>query len=476
MAMSRSKEPTDFIEPDGKELRRLMWKIDLRIVPLVSLMYLCSFLDRINIGNAKLAGLMDDMSITNSEYHWALSIFFVGYLIFEVPSNLMLKFAGPRLWLSIILLVWGVIMASMATCRTGAGLIAARFFLGVAESGLFPGIIFYLSVWYTKRQLALRIAVFYGSSTLAGAFGGIIAYGIVQMHGIGGLSGWQWIFIIEAIPTLVLGALTYVVLPNFPENTTFLNERERAIIADQKKRDAGVAADATNFTWKQVGSTMIDWKVYAFSLIFFCGALLMYSLSMFMPSIVHGMGYTSLTAQAMSSPPYAFAFVWCLFVAWHADRQGERGFHMACSITLSIIGYTILITLRDKSPLILYIGTIFTAMGVFSISPLKTAWLSNNVVGHTRRSTAIALSTTLGNIGGAIGGQLYRADDAPRYVKGNTACLAISCCLVVLPITIKYIFYKINKKRDNMAPEKLRAICENSEDLGEKHPGFRYTL
>ncbi|KAG2222936.1 hypothetical protein INT45_012914 [Circinella minor] len=457
-----------FIEPDETELQKLMWKMDRRIIPFVALMYLCSFLDRVNIGNAKIAGMMDDIDITEGEYNWALSLFFVGY----VPSNLILKVIGPRLWLSIILIVWGVIMAVMSKCKTGSELMVARFFLGVAEAGLFPGVIFYLSVWYTRRQQSLRIAWFYGSSTLAGAFGGILAYGIVRMDGMSGLSGWQWIFVIEAIPTILLGILTYFVLPDYPEKSKFLNERERAIILDRNKKDDGITTD-THFTWKQVGSTVIDWKIYAFALVYLCGSIPVYSLSMFMPSIVRGMGFESLTAQAMSSPPYAFAFIWCLINAWHADRQGERGFHIAGSAILSVIGYTLLITLRDKSAAGLYIGSVLAAMGAFGMSPIKTSWFSNNFAGHTRKSVAIALITSIGNTGGAIGGQIYRASDAPDYVKGHSACLGLMCGAVVTSSVVKYLLYKSNKKRDNMTPEEYRIACEG-EDLGEKHPGFRY--
>ncbi|KAI8148988.1 major facilitator superfamily domain-containing protein [Fennellomyces sp. T-0311] len=440
-----------FIEPDEKELKRLMWKLDRRIIPYIALLYLCSYLDRINIGNAKIAGLMETIDITESEYNWALSIFFIGYVLFEVPANLVLKMLGPRIWISTIMIVWGAIMAAMAACRNGPELIAARFFLGVAECGLYPGVLFYLSVWYTRRQQALRIALFYGSSTLAGAFGGVLAYGIMHMDGLRGLHGWQWIFIIEAIPTLVLGALTYFVLPDYPEKAKFLNEREREIIVTRNKRDAGSASD-THFSWAQVGSTFVDWKIYAYSITYLCAAIPVYSFSMFMPSIVNGMGYTALNAQAMSSAPYAVAFVWCILNSYDADRRSERGFHMALSAFISLVGYILLITLSDVSSVALYIGAIVATTGAFGIVPPMTSWFSNNFGGHTRRSVAIALITSFGNTSGAISGQVYRANDAPKYMKGHLACL-----------------------RDNMTPEEYRIASEGPE-LGEKHPGFRYVL
>ncbi|KAG1157825.1 hypothetical protein G6F36_014212 [Rhizopus arrhizus] len=201
---------SSYVAPSPSESRALLWKLDLRIIPLIGALYLCSFLDRVNIGNARLAGLTTDLNISPNAYNAALSIFFAGYVLFEVPSNMILKVVGPSKWIPIVMLSWGTVMACMAACKNSAGLLASRFFLGITEAGLFPGIIFYLSLWYT---------LFFSCSTLAGAFGGVLAYGIMQMDGVGGLHGWQWIFIIEAIPTLLLAFAAYALLPDFPENS-----------------------------------------------------------------------------------------------------------------------------------------------------------------------------------------------------------------------------------------------------------------
>ncbi|KAI9244474.1 major facilitator superfamily domain-containing protein [Phascolomyces articulosus] len=463
-----------FIEPDEKELKRVLWKMDLRIIPYIALLYLCSYLDRVNIGHAKVAGIMDDIDITENEYNLALSMFFVSYVLCEVPSNLMLKILGPRIWISLIMIVWGAVMAAMSACRNGPELIVARVFLGIAEAGLYPGVLFYLSVWYTRREQALRIALFYGSSSLAGAFGGVLAYGLMHMDGMRGLHGWQWIFIIEAIPTLLLGVLTYFVLPDYPENAKFLTEREREIIVMRNRKDAGVASD-THFSWKQVGSTFIDWKIYAYSVIYLCGAISVYSFSLFMPSIVNGMGYTALNAQAFSSIPYVFAFICCIANSYHADKKGERGYHLAGSAFLSVIGYILLITLQGVSVVGQFIGAVIGTTGAFSLIPALTSWFSNNFGGHTRRSVAVALITSIGNTSGAISGQVYRASDSPLYLKGHTACAVLMSGCVVSALLMKFTLYRINKKRDNMTAEEYRIASERTE-LGEKHPGFRYVL
>ncbi|ORY97594.1 major facilitator superfamily domain-containing protein [Syncephalastrum racemosum] len=324
------------------------------------------------------------------------------------------KMVGPKIWIPAIMITWGVIMAAMSATNNGPGLMAARFFLGVAESGLYPGLLLYLSMWYTKQEQAKRIAWFFCSSTLAGAFGGVLAYGIMRMEGVRGLHGWQWIFIIEAIPTIILAFVTYFVLPDYPEKTPVLNDREKAIITRRLREDAGVASQK-HFSWKQFFDTFLDWKTWYFAVMYLCGSITVYSLSMFMPSIVKGMGYSSLNAQAMSAPPYAFACVFCVLLAYSADYFMERGVHLAGTSFLAMIGYILLITLKDSGNVALFIAAIITTMGAFSAAPPVASWFSNNFGGHTKKAIAIAIIISAGSIGGAIAGQVYRADDAPHY-------------------------------------------------------------
>ncbi|KAI9263336.1 major facilitator superfamily domain-containing protein [Phascolomyces articulosus] len=464
-----------FIPPTEKELKRLMLKIDLRVIPYIAILYLCSFLDRVNIGNAKVAGLTEDIDITDDQYNWALSLFFIGYILFEVPSNLMLKVVGPCIWIPLIMVVWGTIMALMSLCTNGPSLMAARFFLGVAESGLYPAAIFYLSKWYTKRQQAFRIALFYSSSTLSGAFGGVLAYGIQHMDGIHGLRGWQWIFIIEAIPTIFFGILTYFVLPDYPDKTSFLNEREREIIVRRIKLDVGAATE-THFSWYQVLQAFLDWKVYLFAFSYICGAICVYSLAMFMPSIVQGMGYTSrLEAQLMSAPPYVFAFVATILNGYSTDKIGERGFHLAGVGFLASIGYVLLLTLQGYGSVATYIAAIITTTFAFATNPPMASFFSNNFGGETKRSVAYAIVLTIGNAGGAISGHIYRADDAPHYLRGHKICLGLMLGGAALALLIKYLLYRENKRRDNLTPEQYRIECERREPC-DKHPDFRYIL
>ncbi|CAO3594270.1 unnamed protein product [Absidia cylindrospora] len=469
-----SKGETDdtFVPPDAEEMRKLRWKLNLRIVPWLGVLYLCSFLDRVNIGNAKLAGIQTDLQVSDDAYNWALSIFFIGYIIFEIPSNMMMKKIGPNKWIPLVMIAWGVTMCAMGALTNTAGLLASRFFLGITEAGLFPGAIYYLSLWFTRQEQATRVAIFFSCATVAGAFGGVLAYGIMQMDGVREMRGWQWIFIIEAIPTILLSVATYFILPDLPHRAKFINERERAIVLNRLTVDAGPSTE-THFSWKQFFAVFTDWKVYMHSLIYICGSTPLYSLSLFLPSIIKGMGYTDLAAQAMSAPPYAIACVFTIAIALHADKKRERGYHIAAPAFVGMIGYLLLVVLKDKGAVAMFIAAIITTTGVFAHIPAMLSWFTNNIGGHTKRGVASAFIISIGNVGGAIGGQIYRADDAPYYSRGHEICLGLMAGAWILSLLFKYLLEKENKRRDNLTPEQ-REIEASGEDLCDMHPDFRY--
>lgn len=176
--------------------KALLRKLDLRLLPAVSVLYLLSFLDRSNVANARIEGLTTDLNMTGNQYLTGLTLYFVGYVLFEIPCNIILKRTTPRLWLPTLTIAWGVVATLMGITQSLSGFFVVRFFLGVTESGLFPGVVYYLSMWYKRRERQYRIALFFSAASLAGAFGGILAWGIAHMDGVAGQAGWRWIFII----------------------------------------------------------------------------------------------------------------------------------------------------------------------------------------------------------------------------------------------------------------------------------------
>ncbi|KAI9323601.1 major facilitator superfamily domain-containing protein [Dichotomocladium elegans] len=447
---------SEHTEVDNTAVKRVVRKIDIRIVPYVSLLYLCSYLDRVNIGNAKLAGLTEDLNMNNSMYSVALSIFFVGYILFEVPANVLLKLFGPRRWIAIIMLTWGAIMASMAAVKTSAGLIVARFFLGVAEAGLFPGIIYYLSLWYPRHLQTLRVSIFYSASTVAGAFGGVLAFGIVQMDGVYGLRGWQWIFLIEAIPTLLFTIVTYVILPEYPETAKFLTEEERIIVIRQIEEHSGCSKEKV-FAKSQLLAAFTDIRVYFYGLIILLACTCSYSLSLFLPSIILGIGYTDTIAQVMSAPPYVFACVFTVAMAYFSDRHKQRAIYLMCASLVGSLGFALLIALRNKGSTAMYIAATIATCGCFACIPLCTVWNANNHGEHTKRAVAIAMVAGMANVGGIISGQVYRGEDAPLYTRGHTICCVLMGAAAVLTLITRIHLQRENLRRDQLAP----GVCDD---------------
>ncbi|KAF9924827.1 hypothetical protein BGZ65_008124 [Modicella reniformis] len=424
-------------------------------------------------GNAKVAGIVQDINLTQNEFSWALSIFFFGYVLFEVPSNICLKLIGPKKWVSFIMLLWGGIMMAMAAVRNASDLMAARFFLGVTECGLFPGVVYLFSLWYTKEEQALRNGIFFSSATMAGAFGGILAYGIEHMDGFGGLHGWQWIFILEGLPTVLLTIVVYLYLPDFPETAWFLNNEEKELAIRRLRIDAGPATQ-TEFSWNQCRLAFTDWKVHMHMIIYFCHTTALFAFALFMPSIVVGFHFDRVTTQIMTAPAYAVACFATIYCAFSSDRSKERGFHLAAAGAIACLGYILLIVTRNSSTIVRYICLTITASGNFSTLPPMVSWVSSNIGGHTKRGVATAIIISFANSGGAISGHVYKDDDALQgYVRGHTICAILSGTLVIFTLALKWLLTRENNRRDRLTPEEFEAEAEG-EDLCDFHPGWRY--
>ncbi|KAH7049901.1 major facilitator superfamily domain-containing protein [Linnemannia elongata] len=460
------------INPNSEEIRKVRWKIDKRLIPLLTVMYLCSFLDRANIGNAKVAGMEADLSLKPGEFNTALSIFYVGYVIGEVPSNMALKQFGPRLWIPIVMFLWGSIMIAMAAVKTAGALYAARFFLGLAESGYAPGPVYVISMWYARNEQAIRVGLFFSASTVAGAFGGLLAYAISHMDGLHGLQGWQWIFIIEGIPTIVVCFLAFIYLPDFPATSTFLTPTERALTIKRLAVDAG-PGDEPHFSWVQFRAAFKDWKVHMHMLIAILQGIPFASLGLFIPSIVQGFGYDQITTQIMTVPIYVVACFSVILFTYSSDRKKERGFHLAILSFMATIGYGLLVLTRHSATGARYVSLMICTSGIYGYVPVMLSWSGVNIGGHTKRGVAIALIISIAQIGSVIGGQLYRNDDAPLYVRGHSVSALLMALATVSVLAFKFLLTRENRRRERLTPEEY-ALESSGTDLADKHPSFRF--
>ncbi|KAG9122129.1 Glycoside hydrolase 2 (Mannanase, beta-galactosidase), partial [Ceratobasidium sp. 392] len=395
--------------PDNESLREshdvndraLLRKIDWHLLPILTLLYLLSFLDRANIGNAKLDGLTTDIHVAGAHYNTALALYFVGYVLWEVPANIVLKKFNPKVWLPTLTLAWGIVSTCQGFITNRAGLelwgprFAIRFFLGTAEAGLFPGVIYVFSVYYRRRERHWRVAVFFGGAAVSGAFGGILAWAISKMRGVGGKPGWAWIFILEGLLTIIVAVISYWIVPDWPERAAFLTPEERARLIERSKYDSAGVTEA--FKWKYVVQALGDHLVWGYALLFHGFAFVLYSLSLFLPTIIAGLGYASWEAQLLTVPPYALSAISIGVTVWLASVYNRRAIFIAGAAVIAIIGYILLLATNSAGRQ--YVGVHFACAGVYTGNALLLSWPGENVASQTKRAVAVAMQISIGDLG-----------------------------------------------------------------------------
>jgi sugar phosphate permease len=391
---SSQKDHFSTFSTDGDVAMRHVWrKLDIYLLPLTSLLYLLCFLDRTNIGFAKVAGMEEDLHLVGLRYNIASAILFIPYCIVEAPSNILLRLCRPSRWIPFIMVAWGTIMTLMCLINSYQGLVIARFFLGLAEGGLLPGLTYYLSLWYPRQMQSKRIGVFIAAAAVAGAFGGILAYGIRHLDGKAGLHGWQWIFLITGLITVVVAVFSYFFIQDCPESATFLTEKERQFVIQTLVDDS--KGQVSHFSAKFVWQALADWKTYVQSLNSLCIFTTGYAVALFTPTIVHDLGYSAANAQLLSVPPFACAGVSTIIMCFFSDRTNLRGpFVVLCS-TISMIGYIVAYTTSQPGPG--YVATVFAASGAYPNVALLLAWAGGNSGGNMKRGVVLALVIGLGN-------------------------------------------------------------------------------
>ncbi|KAM5543419.1 hypothetical protein V8D89_002670 [Ganoderma adspersum] len=454
--------------------RKVLRKMDLHLVPPVSILYLLSVLDRANIGTSDyVAGLASSLHLTGVQFNLCVAIMLIPYSLLQVPSNIALKKVGPSRWLPIIMFVWGSILVSMAFVRNFRGLMTARVFLGTVESGLLPGLTYYLCAWYPKFAQAKRIGFMYSGVSLAGAFGGLLAYAIEKMNGIGGLPGWSWIFILEGLLTVLVAAIFYFYMYDNPENATFLTDAERTWLLETIKHDS--AGGSKQFKREFIFQALRDPKAYIFMAMFFLSCVPAVSFNVFLPSIINGLGYSSTHAQLLSIPPNATGCVFTLVMSYLSDKKGIRGPFILVGCPVAIVGYAMLIA--AKTPEIQYAGSVIVAAGLLPSVATLLAWAGGNFAGEVKRAVVIGIVTGFGNLGGQVfvASFMYVQQDSPRYLPGHAACIASLFIFTVLCALAMFWLHALNRskiaqcEREGITADKSEAFAE----LGDSSPLYR---
>ncbi|WEX90426.1 MFS transporter [Sinorhizobium garamanticum] len=376
---------------------RAYTKVFWRIVPFLMLCYVVAYLDRVNVGFAKLQ-MSSELGLSEAAYGVGAGIFFIGYFLFEVPSNVILNKVGARVWIARIMITWGVISAAFMFTSSETAFYVLRFLLGIAEAGFFPGIILYLTSWYPAHRRAKIVATFMSAIPISAIFGNPLSGLLIDsFHGTHGLSGWQWMFLIEAIPAVALGIVTFFYLDDTIRDASWLTDEEKNLLSVNIGADNRAKASSPH----SIVGTMTDRRVWLMCLIYFCFVLGQYGLNFWMPTMVKASGVTgNLQIGLISAIPYVCTFIAMLALGRSSDRLRERRWHLVVPAVIAAGGFAAATMATSTTVAIICLS--FAAAGAISCAPLfwslPTAFLAG-----TGAAAGIAWINSVGNLAGFLG-------------------------------------------------------------------------
>ncbi len=383
--------------PDNLDTMPTMTKVTRRIIPFMFLLYIVSYLDRINVGFAALQ-LNHALGLSSSMFGLGAGIFFLGYFIFEVPSNLIMERVGARLWMARILVTWGLISSSMMFVSGVRSFYLLRFLLGVAEAGFFPGMLLYLTYWYPVEERGRAVARFMTATAIAGVIGGPASGALLRLDGLAGLAGWQWLFLAEGLPAIVLGFVTLAVLPNRPRDASWLTEEEKTWIENRQDREREELKLLGHHTLTDVLSSGRVWRL---SLVYFAFVLSFYGVNFWLPQIVQSFSRQSnLLIGFLTAIPYLAAAIGMVFIGRSSDRIQERRWHVAGSALAGATGLIASAHVHNATASLLALS--IAAIGIWGT--LGPFWaMSSGFLSGTAAAAGIALINSVGNLGGFLG-------------------------------------------------------------------------
>ncbi|KAL9006062.1 MAG: hypothetical protein Q9188_001189 [Gyalolechia gomerana] len=400
------------------EIRRVVRKVDFRLIPLCGLMYCVSLLDRTNLSNAAIAGMTKELNLRTKNpdrYSVITLVFFITYVIAQPPTTILTRFFGPRIWLATITLFWGATMIGFGFVKDWKTLVGLRLILGVLESGFFPGVVYLLSTWYKR-----------------------------------------------------LAFLGYIFLVSFPDNQKsrsirFISAEERQLIIARVNQDRG-DADLEKFSIKKWLGGASDWKIWAYGLCFGCATTVSYALAYFLPIILNQeLGFDTGTAQCLIAPPYAFAGIVMIVTGWFGDKYHQRGFCVAFNAMLCIVGLAVMGWAYGDTRA-RYFGVFFATAGANANVPSVLTYQANNIRGQWKRAFCSATLVGMGALGGIVGSTAFRSQDAPTYIPGLSVAMGSQAVILLVVGTLTMTFKLNNKKADR------------GEKILEDSPSFRYTV
>ncbi|EME45769.1 hypothetical protein DOTSEDRAFT_129161 [Dothistroma septosporum NZE10] len=460
----------DWVEHQNKKLLR---KVDLHLLPMLILMYLFNFLDRSNLAQAREGTLEADLGMKGTDFNLATSIFFIGYLLMQLPSNMFITRVRPSFYLAGVTTLWGVVSTCNAATHNFTSLVVVRFFLGFVEAPFFPGVIFLMSSWYTRAELTRRVAWFYSGSSLANMFGGLFAAGILgNLDDAMGLSGWRWLFIIEGTITIFFGLCANLLLPDYPATTRWLTPEERAFAAWRLYSDINESDDTHSAgVWDGIKLALQDYRLYLFTLLQHM-SLLSQTFQYFFPSIVRTLGYGNIATLLLTVPVWFATFLTSIIATLTASKTGDRSLHIASLMLIAAIGNAIATATTSVGAR--FFAMFLMPMGAVSAFVVIVPWIANSFPRPlVKRSACVAIANMIGNTASAYGSYMYPSSAAPQYVPGGSANAVICLGVAALALGLRWAHQRENGKLERAEDE---ADGNGEVVVGQemRAVGFRY--
>ncbi|KAF8574833.1 MFS general substrate transporter [Ramaria rubella] len=470
--------------------RLLVRKLDMRLLPMLFLINIMNNIDRTAITAARLKGMEQDLGLSDLQYDTVIAILYASYCPTQIPSNIVRRVVSsmPSLYIGACVMLWGLTSALTGITHNYAGIMVCRVFIGIPQSAFYPGAVYLLSRWYTRKQLTFRAAILYCGLLTSSAFGSLVAAGILgNMEGKRGIRAWRWyssLFLNGAL-TVCVGLMAMYILPDHPHNTRWVSSSESRLAQARLAEDAGEADNdgAGESAWSGLKMAMMDIKVPLFMIIS-CAQDLGLSFVNFFPTLTSTLGFSPTISLLMAAPPWVFASIVCLVTSWSCDRTGERFFHISGWMGVTMLGY--IISLSTMVTGARYTSMFLMASSYGTIS-LLIVWVSNAVPRPpAKRAAAIALVNGFGNTGNLIGSFVWKVEWGPEYHQS----MIITLCCLVLTISLAFVLRTMLKRENRVLEAQDLLVLKGAhrerveeyarlegisfDEAVERKKGFRY--
>ncbi|SPJ81863.1 related to putative tartrate transporter [Fusarium torulosum] len=444
--------------------KALVRKLDWRFLPMVTAMLLMNYLDRINVSNARLAGMQEDLHMTDTIWSLGISMFYVGYIISQIPANVIIAKGRPRILLPACMLAWSCVTICMPAVSSGWGFCLCRFIIGLVEGPFVPAVSLMTSSWYTKHESPLRMGIWHAGNTISQALSGLLAAGILtNMEGVANLRAWKWFLLLEGAVSILVAMVSFWFIPNFPDSTGtyFITEEEAAMAQYRQAVSAGgLSEDDAGDYWAGFWMCMKDPFSHLFAAIHFC-LIIGQSYKDFFPSIVATLGFSGTTTYLIQAPPPIIAFIVTLVISWSSGRRLEHGYHIIVPILFTLVGCVVMISTLNVGAR--YFSMILLVIGPFVGLNLQISWETTVVPRpRTKRAALIAYANSVSSVSHWFTPYFFLRNQEPYYQTGGGAIIAGCGLVVVFVLITKWYIAKKNK------------ALQAAEDAAGEPVGWRY--